>query len=118
MIEREEAEEARDEAHATLEQTTSMWSRRQADLKTEREELGRRLEEIQQDREAVEPQIEARIMMTYESLREQKGGQAVAPVRDDTCTGCGVAISPSAEWRLRQGEMCYCDTCRRILVLI
>jgi hypothetical protein len=118
MIEREEAEEARDEAHATLEQTTSMWSRRQADLKTEREELGRRLEEIQQDREAVVPQIEARIMMTYESLREQKGGQAVAPVRDDTCTGCGVAISPSAEWRLRQGEMCYCDTCRRILVLI
>jgi predicted nucleic acid-binding Zn-ribbon protein len=118
MIEREEAEEARDEADAALEKTGSMWSTRQADLKAEREEFGQRLESIQQEREAVVPRIEAAAMATYESLREQKGGQAVALVREDVCTGCGVAISPSAEWKLRQGEMCHCDTCRRILVLV
>ena len=95
-----------------------MWSTRQADLKAEREELGQRLQEIQQERVAVLPRIEVGVVATYESLREQKGGQAVALVRDDTCTGCGVAISPSAEWRLRQGEVCHCDTCRRILVLV
>jgi predicted nucleic acid-binding Zn-ribbon protein len=118
MIEREEAEEDREEADATLGKTASMWSTRQANLKAEREELGRRLEKIQQEREAVLPRIEAVVLATYESLREQKGGQAVALVRDDTCTGCGVAISPSAEWRLRQDEICHCDTCRRILVLL
>jgi predicted nucleic acid-binding Zn-ribbon protein len=118
MIEREEAEEARDEADAALEKTASIWSTRQADLKAEWGEFGQRLERIQQEREAVVPRIEAAVMATYESLREQKGGQAVALVRDDVCTGCGVAISPSAEWKLRQGEMCHCDTCRRILVLV
>jgi hypothetical protein len=118
MIEREEAEETRDEAHATLEETASVWSTQQADLKAEQEALSQRLKEIQHERATIAPQIEAEVMATYESLREQKGGQAVAAVRDDTCTGCGVAISPSAEWRLRQGEVCYCDTCRRILVLI
>jgi predicted nucleic acid-binding Zn-ribbon protein len=117
MIEREQAEETRDEADATLDKAASLWSTRQADLTAEREELGQRLEKIQQERETVMPRIEAAVLATYESLREQKGGQAVALVRDDTCTGCGVAISPSAEWRLRQGEMCHCDTCRRILVL-
>jgi hypothetical protein len=118
MIEREEAEEARDEADAALEKTASTWSTRQAELKTEREELGQRLGKIQQEREAVVPRIESVLIATYESLREQKGGQAVTLVRDDVCTGCGVAISPSAEWRLRQGEVCHCDTCRRILVLV
>jgi predicted nucleic acid-binding Zn-ribbon protein len=118
MIEREEAEETRDEAQATLDETASLWSTRQSDLKREREEVDQRLAEIRQEREAVVPRIEAGIMATYESLRDQKGGQAVARVRDDICTGCGVAISPSAEWRLRQGELCYCDTCRRMLVLM
>ncbi|MGD2176870.1 MAG: hypothetical protein PVG71_03510 [Anaerolineae bacterium] len=118
MIAREGAEETRDEAQATVEEVTSTWSTRQGDLKAEQEQVKHRLEEIQQEREAVVPRIEAAVMATYESLREQKGGQAVARVRDDTCTGCGVAIPPSAEWKLRQGELCHCDTCRRMLVLM
>ncbi|MGC9335015.1 MAG: zinc ribbon domain-containing protein, partial [Anaerolineae bacterium] len=101
-----------------LQETTSKWSVRQEDLKAEQQALEQRLEEIQKEREAVVPRIEATVMATYESLREQKGGQAVARVRDDTCTGCGVAVPPSAEWKLRQDELCYCDTCRRILVLL
>jgi hypothetical protein len=118
MIAREEAEEAREETRATLEEVTSAWSTRQTDLRAEQERLEQRLEGIQQEREAVVPRVEPTVMATYESLREQKGGQAVAGVRDDTCTGCGVAVPPSAEWKLRQGELCTCDTCRRLLVLL
>jgi predicted nucleic acid-binding Zn-ribbon protein len=118
MIEREEAEDTRDQAQTTLEEVTFAWSTRQLDLKVEREELGERLDTIQQRREAVVLRIEAKVVATYESLREQKGGRAVADVRDDVCSGCGVAISPSVEWKLRQGELCTCDTCRRILVML
>jgi predicted nucleic acid-binding Zn-ribbon protein len=118
MIAREEAEEAQQSAEAALKETESRWATRQTDLMAEREALKERLDEIEREREAVVPRIEAEVVVTYESLREQKGGQAVAAVRDYTCTGCGVAISPSAEWRLREGELCYCDTCRRILVLV
>lgn len=116
MIEREEAEKTRDQARAHLDEVESIWSARQADLKEEREALQQRLEEIQQRREAVVPRIDADLLATYEKLRRVKGGQAVAQVRDDTCTGCGVTISPSAEWKLRHGELIHCDSCGRMLV--
>ncbi len=116
MIEREEAERARDQARAHLDEVESIWSARQADLKAEREALRERLEELQQKREAVVPRIDAGLLTTYKRLRRTKGGQAVARVRDDTCTGCGVTISPSAEWKLRHGELIHCDSCGRILV--
>ena len=118
MIEREEAEEARDQARVALDQTESDWTTRQAHLKAEQGKLELRLEAVQQERVAVVARIEPTVVATYESLREQKRGQAIALVRDEICTGCGVAISPSVEWRLRQQELCYCDTCRRILVLV
>ena len=118
MIEREEAVEARDQARVVLDQTASDWSARQASLKAEQAELEVRLEAIAQERAAVLPSIEPKVVATYESLRKQKRGQAVALVRNDICTGCGVAISPSVEWKLRRQELCYCDTCRRMLVML
>jgi predicted nucleic acid-binding Zn-ribbon protein len=118
MIEREEAEEARDQARIALDQAESDWTTRQARLKAEQGKLEQRLEAVQQERVAVLAGIEPTVVSTYESLRKQKRGQAVALVRDEICTGCGVTISPSVEWRLRQQELCYCDTCRRILVLV
>jgi hypothetical protein len=118
MIEREEAEETRDEARAHLEEVETIWSTRQADLKAERETLQQRLEEIKQERDAVVPRIDADVLATYEKLLETKGGQAVTRVRDDTCTGCGVTISPSAEWKLRHGELIHCDSCGRIIVSV
>jgi hypothetical protein len=118
MIEREEAERTRDKAYAHLEEVESIWSSRQADLKAERETLQQRLEEIQERRQAVVPRIDLGVLATYERLRQTKRGQAVARIQADTCTACGVTISPSAEWKLRQGELVHCDSCGRILVSV
>jgi len=118
MIEREEAVEARDQARVVLDQTELDWSARQTSLKAEQAEWELRLQAIAQERKAILPRIEPTVVATYESLRKQKRGQAVALVRDEVCTGCGVAISPSVEWKLRQQELCYCDTCRRMLVMV
>jgi predicted nucleic acid-binding Zn-ribbon protein len=116
MIEREEAAGIRDKAHSHLEEVESIWSSRQADLKAERETLQHRLEEIQGRRQAIVPRIDAGVLATYEKLRQTKRGQAVAQVQADSCTACGVTISPSTEWKLRQGELVHCDSCGRILV--
>ena len=118
MIEKETAEEAHREVREHLEEVESIWATRQADLKAEQKSLQERLEEIHEVRSAITPHIDADVLVDYERLREIKGGQAVAQVRDDTCAGCGVTISPSAEWQLRQGELVHCDSCRRIIVSI
>lgn len=116
MINREEAVDTRDEAATHLEKAESSWSKRQADLRAEREVLQQRLQEIEERRASVVPRIDAKALKTYEWVRERKGGQAVAQIRHDACSACGVTVPPSMEWSLRQGELIQCDTCGRILV--
>ncbi len=60
----------------------------------------------------VSPQDQA----TYESLRRQKGGTAVAVVSQRTCQACRVGLTPSQEQRARLGaEIVTCNSCGRIL---
>jgi len=49
-------------------------------------------------------------------LRRRKGGLAVVQVRDGACGGCGVIISPSLKWQLRQEKLVCCGNCERIVV--
>ena len=118
MINREEAETARGEAEAYLEEVESDRAAQREDLEEERETLEQRLEKIEQRRKSIVPQIDARTMEIYEKVRERKGGQAVAQIRGDACSVCGVTVPPSMEWKLRQGELIQCDTCGRILVSV
>ncbi len=116
MIKREEADTAQEQAEGKLDEIESRWSTQQADLKVEREELQARLEEIEQKRAELLPSIEASVLASYRSLREQKRGQVVVNLRDGACGGCGVTLSPILEWELREGKLVYCDNCKRIIV--
>jgi len=118
MIEQEEAEATRDQAQAFLNETQYRWSVEQADLMAEREELQARLAEIEQARTALLPSIEAGDLQVYQGLRRRKGGLAVVQVRDGACGGCGIAISPSLKWKLRQGELVRCGNCERFIVVV
>jgi len=118
MIEREEAETAHSQAQAHLDEIQTRWSAQQADLRAEREMLQARLAGIEQARAALLPSIEADDLAVYQALRRRKGGLAVARVRNGACSGCGVAISPSLEWQLRQEKLVHCGNCERIIVRI
>jgi len=118
MIEREEAEATHGRAQEHLDETQTQWSAQQADLLAERERLQERLAEIEQARAKLLPSIEADDLATYQALRRRKGGLAVAQVRDGACGVCGVAVSPSLEWQLRQEGLGYCSNCERIIVRI
>jgi hypothetical protein len=118
MINREEAETAQDEVAAHLADVESNWETRQANLTAERQNLQKRLEEIEGKRKSTVGHIDASTLNTYERVRERKGGQAVAFIRDDVCSVCGVTVPPSLEWKLREGELIQCDSCGRILVSV
>ena len=117
MIEREEAETARAQAQTHLDETHARWSTQQAALMAEREMLQKELAEIEQARASLLPSIEASDLATYQSLRRRKGGLAVVQVRDGSwCGGCGVIMSPSVKWQLRQEKAVCCDNCERFIV--
>jgi uncharacterized protein len=118
MIEREEAEAACSEAQTHFEEMESRWSAQQADLTAEREELRARLAEIERAQAKLLSRIEAGDLATYRAVRSRKGGVAVVQERDGACGGCGVTLSPSLEWRLREEKLVHCDNCERIIVRI
>jgi predicted nucleic acid-binding Zn-ribbon protein len=116
MVEREEADAIHTQAQRHLDETQTRWSTQQADLLSEQETLQNELAELEQARSALLPSIAPGDLTTYEALRRRKGGVAVARVNERTCGECGVAISPSLEWQLRQGQLTHCGNCERIIV--
>ncbi|MFQ6101743.1 MAG: zinc ribbon domain-containing protein [Anaerolineae bacterium] len=118
MIEREEADTTHAQAQEHLDEIQARWSDEQAGLVAEREALRGELAKIEQAQAGLLPSIEAHDLAVYQALRHRKGGQAVVQVHDGACGGCGIAISPSLEWRLRQGELVHCGNCERIVVRV
>jgi predicted nucleic acid-binding Zn-ribbon protein len=116
MIEREGAEASHAQAQAHLDETQAGWLAQQEDLLSEKETLQEKLAEVEQARAALIPTIEAGELATYQALRRRKGGKAVVQMSEGACEGCGIAVSPSLEWQLRQGELTTCSNCERILV--
>jgi uncharacterized protein len=74
------------------------------------------LQSLTAQREATFGQIDGSTRPTYEALRRQKGGLAVATVQQRTCQACRVALTPAQEQRARIGnDIVTCNSCGRIL---
>lgn len=116
MVALEEAETAHTEAQARLDETTARWSARQAELGDEQKALQDRMAEIDRTREALLGGISAGDLAAYRSLRSKKGGLAVVQMEGDSCGGCGLAISPSLKWEIREESLAVCSNCQRVIV--
>lgn len=68
--------------------------------------------------DAAEP-VPAALLATYDALRPQLGGIAVARLVGNTCSGCNLALSAVQADRARRApadEVVRCEECGRILV--
>ena len=118
MIESEDADQALVDARAQRETAGVSHEAKQAELDAERISLGARPADVERQRASALNVIGAGDLATYEALRQRKGGLAVAGVRGDACTACGVAVSPNRRWHVREGDLVHCGNCERILVLL
>jgi len=116
MIEREEAETAHTQAQEHFDETQAHWSNQQAELVAERESLQGELAKNEQAQARLLPSIEPGDLAAYQALRRRKGGLVVVQVHGGACGGCGLAMSPSLEWQLRQEGLVRCGNCERIIV--
>ena len=113
----EEAEAAREEAHAGLE-------REQGAAKEKGERLGGVITRLEGEvvatngeRDTCRARLTATLIAQYEDLRRRKGGVAVTHLRAGACTGCRVSVPPSARKRALDPEApALCPNCERILV--
>ena len=74
------------------------------------------LERLQEERRRQADRVEANLLQTYQRLLRSRGGLAVVPVKDGSCLGCHVALTPQTYNELRKGEVFVsCANCQRIL---
>lgn len=80
-------------------------------------EIDSKLAELSKKREEIAEGVEKSTYELYEKLRKEKGGLAVALVKEGVCQGCGVEISTEEEDLMFKEERIWrCEHCKRILV--
>lgn len=81
----------------------------------EQTELIKQMESLGQEREASLAPIDVSLLASYEDLRKQKRGVAVAEVEDGACASCGTTLNAALQQNARSQKLAYCPSCGRIL---
>lgn len=100
------------------------------DVERKRLEVDRDLESLQKEHESAESRLQSitnqrnetagsiprNLLAVYERVAKIRRGQAMAEVRDSTCTACRMRVRPKVFSDVRRGDqLITCDSCSRIL---
>lgn len=103
-------------AEANLEAVLAQRGAEQRTLGSEQNQLNAELARLEDERQSGSSGIPKEELSVYDGLRKSKGGQAVAKVKNKTCSACGAELSASlAEAARSTSGMARCDNCKRIL---
>ncbi len=85
-------------------------------LISEKDSLSRDLADLQMERQAAIGPVEAGFLKTYETIRQQRRGVAVAEVLENACRACGTTLTAALQQNARHAmQLVYCPSCGRIL---
>ena len=116
MISIEEAEAELAERQARFNQIEAVWRDEQARLQADKDDLELRLLELEEQRDAMRPNIGAADLDRYDGMRPRLGGTAVARLKKGICAACGVDVPTSMARAVERGDgMHDCPICGRIL---
>jgi uncharacterized protein len=104
------------ELRAAHERALAAWTAEQSSAVDKLQQAQVQQAAAEAKRKEVASQLPASDLSTYETIRRQKGGVAVAAVQQRTCQSCRVGLTPNQEQRARIGqEIQLCHSCGRIL---
>ena len=116
MIAQEDAETAAARARDELERVRTEWMQEQAILSVESEDRVAESTRLKEERDAALIGVSAAAKHSYDAARHHKGGVAVALLKDNICTACGMAPSAARIQHARSGsELVKCGNCMRII---
>lgn len=116
MVLAETAENELQAAKTELDQTQASLNDQYRDLSKENETLDKELERLEHERNAILSDLVSSAVSTYEQIRKQRRGIAVATISDSACTACGTTLTLSLQQSARSATQLFtCPTCGRIL---
>ena len=119
MLQTETAQTAVKKARDELNLVQARLENEHHDLFEEKEALTGELDRFQSERQAAVSTIAAELLKTYEQLRQQRRGVAVAEVSDNSCGACGTTLTAAIQQSARHAaELVRCPSCGRILYAV
>lgn len=117
MIRFEDAQTAKAQADAHLKAVKAQVAAQNVDLSSEQETLVSDVGRLDAERQEVAARIKPDLLQTYERIRKNRFGQAVAAVRDGSCSACGSILNAALAQSARSpSKISYCEACGRILI--
>lgn len=111
------AQQQHTDAQNALSEAITSRSADQTTLIEEREHINREIDIILRKRKVKMQVVPKETFEHYRNLRKRKRGQAIALLKADSCSTCGIEQPSSDVQRILHGdEMVYCIGCGRILV--
>jgi len=110
------AEKEVESANMLLKTAIDEKEKEKVELMQENQNLGKEKEKLDSERLVAITQVKIDYLKIYEDIRKKRKNLAVSIVEDDTCTACGVNLTPS-EWQAARStdQLNFCPSCSRIL---
>lgn len=92
-----------------------------AKIEADKAAAEKELTELSSERTRVVAEIPENLLDHYERIAKKHNGIALAEVRDEMCSACGMRVRPHVFQEMRRSaseEMFHCETCTRILYYI
>jgi predicted nucleic acid-binding Zn-ribbon protein len=105
-------------AEKLLKEVEEIARNQRAKIQADKAEAETRLAELTTERTSVIADIPENILDNYDRIAKKHGGIAVAEIRDEKCSACGMKLRPHMfqEMQRRDNEeMYHCETCTRII---
>ena len=116
MLAVDQTDEEFQEAQNILQKYRFQAEKQQAGLTREREQIQEEQAETLKQRKVAESTVIPNDLTTYNRLRKQRAGVAVAKVEERACSACGSTLSAALHQIARSpSQVVFCDSCGRIL---
>jgi len=120
MVSSEEYDRQVKAAEASLKATDEIARRERASIEAEKATQDKDLAELTAERARVVAGIPEDTLDHYERIARKHDGRALAEVRGEKCSACGMVVRPQVIQQMQRGneELFHCETCTRILYYI
>ena len=119
MVQLETAEATVEAARSELESVRSRLGQSNVHLLDEQASLSRQLADFQTERAAAVQAVDTSKLQTYETLRQERRGVAVAEIIDNACAACGTTLTAALQQTARHSAgLVLCPSCGRILYAV
>jgi uncharacterized protein len=121
MVASEEYDRQLKAADRALKEAEAVAAGRRTKIEAERAATQKEVAELEAERTALVPGIPENLLDNYERIARKHNGTAMAEVRDEKCTACGMRVRPHVFQEMRRAnseEIFHCETCTRILYYV